>query len=1160
MKPRHSLHRILPAAALATIVFTLGTPAVQAADYYWDSNGSSIATARLGNTGSLVWGTSTNVVTISNPMGRAFLGGTVNGANTATNSADSILFGTEGMGLGATASTIGIVAGGRTINNITFGTAQANAVTLSGGGGSITLAGTTPTIQVNNTTNTIGAVLAGTAGMTKAGAGTLILTGANTYTGTTTISGGGTLQVGNGTTGSINGTTGTALTFNAGGGTFNVREAAGSTQGMGALTFSAGEGTVTSTAATGTSLATLTFASIAARTAGATGNFTLATNTTSTGGTPNKIVFTSTTNVPLASGSNDRGLFFGGTGYARYDATGFIRATNYSGDTNATSVSGADIGVVTAISDVGLSDAITDQTDATANTINLGVNNLTFQATASTLSVNGILSAGSAAGSIANGTNASSIRAAASGGELVIRVNGASDVLTIAPNIVAFGSSSLTKSGAGLLTLSGANTYTGTTTINAGTLSVIGGSAIADTGAVVLANSTTAVFRLDASETIGNISGGGIAANTLNRTGGFSGASVNVQGNTLTLADASDTTFGGTFTGTSSGAIIKSGAGRLTLTSPNSFAGSITLNAGTLRLTAGSNASVAYAISSGGAFNINNGATLNFAPTNVLAYAGSGSTSGYTISNAININTGTANLNFIGGQVNELRSVFTGSVTGGTSGAQTLAVTFKGDRELVMFTGVIADGGPSGTLGLNATFEGGAATAPAYLNLSNTNTFSGPITATSTLSTAIAYLVIGGEAYSAGNNNKVNVAGSGSLGSGNYTNTIALSANTALNYLSSANQILGGEISGAGQVLKEGSGTLTLSAANTYSGGTTLTTGQLNINNSGSGGTSSAIGTGTFTINTGTTIDNTSVGAVTLSTNNAQAWNGNFTFTGTKDLNMGTGAVTMNAARTVTVSGGTLTVGGIISGSTFGLTKSGAGKLTLSGTNAYTGATNVDVGTLEIASGGSTHASSAVTVNGTASLVVNGTLNGTLLANSSTTVSGTGTIVGNATIQGTHNPGNSPGIQTFGNLSYTGGAAIVNWELSANTVTNAANPSAVYDQVVVGGTLDFTGATSLNLLFSGDVLWSDSFWASTQSWTLYDVTTSTANFANLILSTTNWQDGGSNFFDSSARSANTFTLSQSGQDVILNYNVIPEPSTALLGGLGLLALLRRRRA
>ncbi len=72
-------------------------------------------------------------------------------------------------------------------------------------------------------------------------------------------------------------------------------------------------------------------------------------------------------------------------------------------------------------------------------------------------------------------------------------------------------------------------------------------------------------------------------------------------------------------------------------------------------------------------------------------------------------------------------------------------------------------------------------------------------------------------------------------------------------------------------VSKTGAGTLTLAGANTYGGGTTLSTGTLNITNSGTSATNSAIGTGTFTINGGT-ISNTSASAVTLATNNAQTW------------------------------------------------------------------------------------------------------------------------------------------------------------------------------------------------------------------------------------------------------------------------------------------------
>ena len=50
---------------------------------------------------------------------------------------------------------------------------------------------------------------------------------------------------------------------------------------------------------------------------------------------------------------------------------------------------------------------------------------------------------------------------------------------------------------------------------------------------------------------------------------------------------------------------------------------------------------------------------------------------------------------------------------------------------------------------------------------------------------------------------------------------------------------------------------------------------------------------------------------------------------------MGTGAVTMNASRTLTVSGGNLTVGGAVSGGGFALTKNGSGTLILSGSNSY---------------------------------------------------------------------------------------------------------------------------------------------------------------------------------------------------------------------------------
>ena len=153
-------------------------------------------------------------------------------------------------------------------------------------------------------------------------------------------------------------------------------------------------------------------------------------------------------------------------------------------------------------------------------------------------------------------------------------------------------------------------------------------------------------------------------------------------------------------------------------------------------------------------------------------------------------------------------------------------------------------------------------------------------------------------------------------------------------------------ITGVGMLTNNGNGALTLSGANDYSGGTVHFNGLLNINHA------NALGTGTFTINGGT-IDNTSLGLVTLAGVTAHSWNANFTFTGTQDLDLGTSAVTINASRAVTTTtpGKTLTVGGAISESGAGgytFTKAGAGTLKLTAANNYTGNTTVSAGVLSI--------------------------------------------------------------------------------------------------------------------------------------------------------------------------------------------------------------------
>ena len=105
-----------------------------------------------------------------------------------------------------------------------------------------------------------------------------------------------------------------------------------------------------------------------------------------------------------------------------------------------------------------------------------------------------------------------------------------------------------------------------------------------------------------------------------------------------------------------------------------------------------------------------------------------------------------------------------------------------------------------------------------------------------------------------------------------------------------------------------------------------------------------------------------------------QNWNGNFTFTGANDLNLGTGAVTPNASRQVTVNGSTLTVGGVIGGGAINLTKAGAGTLKLSGANTYTGVTTINAGTISVGTlaAGSSPSGIGQSSNAAASLVIDG--------------------------------------------------------------------------------------------------------------------------------------------------------------------------------------------
>lgn len=131
-------------------------------------------------------------------------------------------------------------------------------------------------------------------------------------------------------------------------------------------------------------------------------------------------------------------------------------------------------------------------------------------------------------------------------------------------------------------------------------------------------------------------------------------------------------------------------------------------------------------------------------------------------------------------------------------------------------------------------------------------------------------------------------------------------------------------------------GTVALTTSNSYSGSTTLSTyGTLSLGNA------SALGTSTLIFNGGTLDAST-----TLTVANAITVSAAITFTGTATLTLSS-AVALGASRTITVNGSTLTLSGVVSGTTFKLTKAGTGTLKLTNTNTYSGGSDLGAGTTQ---------------------------------------------------------------------------------------------------------------------------------------------------------------------------------------------------------------------
>ncbi len=453
-------------------------------------------------------------------------------------------------------------------------------------------------------------------------------------------------------------------------------------------------------------------------------------------------------------------------------------------------------------------------------------------------------------------------------GQLVIN----HDYISFMDSVIS-GTGSLTKLGSGALYLTAENTYTGGTTVSAGTLSIGAGGTV---GSVVGNIVNNASLRFDRSDAV---------------------------------------TYAGVISGT--GSVTKNGANTLIFTGTNTYTGVTTISAGTLQLGAGgSTGSVAGNIVDNGVLALNR--------SNSTVFSGVISGSGSVTKLGDNISTLSGANSYAGGTTIAAGALYLGNNAG--LGIGSVQIDANGTLNLAGYSPTI-----HGIYGSGRIYNSSTSKTCSLTSVGDGN-FSGIIKKSYSAAKAISLVVASGTLTLSGTTTltgSTTVAASATLQINNNAFSSSIVANGNLVLANSKSLTLSNSISGTGTLRKTGLGEVVLSGTNTFSGSIYLSVGLTTL------GSSTALGTGTVTIENDARLDlggfnNAAQPISTLNLIDGDVVNG--TLAASSSFNLQSGAISANLVGTA------------------GLTKSGSGDVTLTGVNTYLGSTTASGGVLYVGS------------------------------------------------------------------------------------------------------------------------------------------------------------------------------------------------------------------